>query len=346
MPMRILLIAILAAASGARADALSDAFSQGSQLGRSGNAQARQGITSDAARSTVPRYTTSPRETSYYGSGDLGGASERAIRNCSRRASRGSTLDPSCMATEFSQRNPERRPSFAIGADDPLLARSRTIANDPHSIAGNLAGTYSSCTTQTITSPDIFETRLCHQYRTAEQFSCQKALTVQVSRYESCTPGTWFGNFWVNTWGNGQVNYRWAGVAVNAYCQPADTVRMTFHAICTESPCGGSADIEVNAANGAPAPLTFTNFVGRSWYMSDYFNRVDYNGGGCSGEWCSFSFCTRYEEHYAVCDEGCWSYDVNETRACGTFSFPRPRSIFTVTDTWDNQCATLEARLP
>lgn len=349
MLARALLISFLAVASAARGDALSDAFSQGTEFGRSGNAQARQGITSSTARSIVPDYTSNPTETRYFGSGNLGGAAGSAVRRCERTVARGRTLDPSCMATEFSQNNAERRPTFTIGQNDPLLTRSRTIANDPQAIAGNLAGAYGSCTVQTVTTPDIFETRLCHQYRSAEQLSCQKRLSVQVDRRDSCVPGTWFGNFWVNTWGNGQVNYRWAGIAINAYCQPGDTVRMTLSAICTESPCYGYADIQVNASNGAAAPQTFTNFVGRSWYMSDYFNRVDYNGGGCTGDQCSFSFCTRYEAEYWACDYegGCWGpITINEPRACGTFSFERPRSIFTVTDTWDNQCATLESRLP
>ena len=70
----------------------------------------------------------------------------------------------------------------------------------------------------------------------------------------SCAPGTWFGNFWVNTWGNGQVGYRYAGIVINAYCQAGSTVRMSFYAICTESPCSGSADIQVDATRGATSP--------------------------------------------------------------------------------------------
>jgi hypothetical protein len=166
-----------------------------------------------------------------------------------------------------------------------------------------------------------------------------------VSWQNSCTPGTWFGNFWVNTWGNGEVGHRYAGIAINAYCQAGDTVRMAFRAICTESPCSGSADIQVNAKSGAVSPRTFTNFVGRSWYSTDLFNRVDYKGGGCTAERCSFAFCTRYEAAYTICDDfNCYDILINQTRACGTFSFERPRSIATVTDSWDNQCATLEAR--
>ena len=343
------LIAVLAVlAVPAHAQSLSDAFNQGAALGRSGNAAARGQITGNSAQSTVPHFTTTPPEASYFGSAGLGTPASATVGACAGgTGAAGGFSDQACNAVDFSQTNPARRPNFSIAPSDPLLTRARTITADPQAIAGNLAGTYSGCTVQTVTRPDIFETLICHQYRAMEQVSCQKLLTVQVSWSNSCTPGIWFGNFWVNTWGNGEVGYRYAGIVINAYCQTGDTVRMAFYATCTEAPCSGSADIEVDAASGAASPQTFTNFIGRSWYTTDLFNRVDYNGGGCTADQCSFAFCTRYEAEYTICDEStCTTTPINETRACGTFTFGRPRSIATVTDAWDNQCAPFEARLP
>jgi len=346
MLARVLFLIALAASSNAWADPLADAFSQGGQLGRSGNAQAHGSITSEAARSNVPNYTTNPPQSGLYGSGGLSTPADAAIGNCALTPGQGSAYaDQACNATNFSQTNPGQRPNFTIGPNDPLLVRSKTIANNPQSIAGNIAGSYSTCTTQTATSPDIFETRVCNQYRTMEQLACQKLLTVQVNWSNNCTPGTWFGNFWVNTWGNGEVGRRFAGIAISAYCQTNDAVRMALRAICTEEPCSGYVEIQVDPTSGAVSPQTFTNFIGRSWYTTDLFNRVDYKGGSCTAEQCSFAFCTRYEDTSTTCDEAtCTTTPVNETRACGTFTFERPRSIATVTDAWDNQCAALEAR--
>ncbi len=345
MLARALILVFLTAASSAWADPLSDAFSQGAQLGRSASTQARGQVTGDAARSTVPNYSPNPREASLYGSGGLGAPAGAAINNCAISGQGSSYADQPCNAINFSQTNPGQRPNFTISPNDPLLARSKAIANDPQAIAGNIAGTYSGCTTQTATSPDIFETLVCNEYRTLEQLTCQKVRTVNVSWRDSCVPGIWFGNFWVNTWGNGEVGRRYAGIVVNAYCQPNSAVRMAFYAICTESPCSGYADIQVDPTSGAVSPQTFTNFIGRSWYSSDLFNRVDYEGGGCTADQCSFGFCTRYEGSYWTWDGETWTeVPVNVTRACGTFTFERPRSIATVTDSWDNQCASLEAR--
>jgi hypothetical protein len=347
MVRRLILTVVAMLAVPAYADSLADAFNQGTTFGKTGNAAARGQVTGESARSTVPNFTAAPAETSYFGNPGLGTSSSAKVGACAGAGPSGGYSDQDCNAVNFSQTNPARRPSFSIAPSDPLLTRAKTITADPQPIAGNLAGTYSGCTVQTVTRPDIFETLICHQYRNMEQLTCQKLLTVQVSWSNNCTPGTWFGNFWVNTWGNGEVGSRFAGIAISAYCQMSDMVRMAFHAICTEEPCSGSADIQVDATSGAASPQIFTNFIGRSWYTTDLFNRVDYNGGGCTADQCSFAFCTRYEADYTICDDiTCTTTSINETRACGTFTFERPRNIATVTDAWDNQCTALEARLP
>jgi hypothetical protein len=347
MTMRPLLPIVFATlALPVHAGPLSDAFNEGTALGRQGNATARGLINGSTAPATAPHYTTTPPETTYFGSAGLGtAASARAAACTEAPGAPGGVKDPTCNAVAFSQTNPGRRPTYTIAPDDPLLTRGRTITADPHAIAGNLTGTYSSCVAQTVTQPDVFDTQTCHAYRTAAPLACDKSLVVQVTEQHSCVPGTWFGNFWVNTWGNGEVGRRYAGIVANAYCQPGATARLSFYAICTESPCGGSAEIEVDATTGARSPQTFTNFIGRSWFSTDFFNRVDYQGGQCTQDQCSFAFCTRYEAEEMACDEfGCTASTVNVTRACGTFTFERPRTAVTVTDVWDNQCATLEAR--
>lgn len=343
----ISLIAGIVFATTTHAQSMTDAFAQGQTMGSTGNTAAHANITTGTAQTAVPYYTATPPETSYFGSASLGTNAVAVTGACTGASSTGYS-DQACAAVNFSQTNPSRRPSFTIAPNDPLLVGAKTITADPQSIAGNIAGTYSACTVQTITPPAAVTTQVCHQYPNMQTATCEKTLTVQVNWSNSCLPGTWFGNFWVNTWGNGQVGVRYAGIAVNTYCQPGNTIRMRFNAICTESPCSGSADITVNATSGTVSPQTFTNFVGRSWYATDYFNRVDYDGGGCTADRCSFGFCTRYEDSSTSCDDSgtCTTTAINETRACGTFTFDRPRSIATVTDSWNNQCASFEARLP
>jgi hypothetical protein len=128
---------------------------------------------------------------------------------------------------------------------------------------------------------------------------------------------------------------------------PGERIRMALTAVCTDGACSGSAALDVDAATGAISPQTFEQFIGRSLYTVGLFNRVDYKGGSCTAEECGFRFCIRLEYEASDCDSGpCVTKSINETRACGTFGFERPRLIPEVTDSWDNQCAPFEARLP
>ncbi len=174
----------------AHADALSDAFNQGTTLGRSGNAAARGQISGNSAQATVPNYTTAPPEASYFGSPGLGTLSSTHVSACAGASGQTANFaQQSCNAVDFSQTNPSRRPTYSIGPNDPLLTRAKTITANPQAIAGNLAGTYSGCTVQTVTRPDIFETLLCHQYRTMENTSCDKVLIVTPIQTPGCSPG-------------------------------------------------------------------------------------------------------------------------------------------------------------
>jgi len=162
-----------------------EAFEQGNALGRTGNATARGTISGSTAQSTVPSYTTNPPEANYFGSPGLGSQAAARASACAT----GPAADPSCTAVQFSQTNPSQRPSFNIAPTDPLLTRGRAITANPHAIAGNIAGTYSGCAVQTVTTPDRFETAICHQYRTLETVTCDKVLIVTPIQTPGCSAG-------------------------------------------------------------------------------------------------------------------------------------------------------------
>ena len=68
MNQRLVTALIFAASSlSVQAQSLSDAFNQGTALGRSGNAAARSQINGNTAQSNLPGYTTNPSQTSYFG---------------------------------------------------------------------------------------------------------------------------------------------------------------------------------------------------------------------------------------------------------------------------------------
>ena len=111
----VLLIAVLRLT--VQAQSLSDAFNQGTTLGRSGNAAARTQINGSTAQSSVPGYTANPPQASYFGSPGISAPAAAAANACPDAGSTGGTGNygaQACNAVNFSQTNPTRRPLFSI----------------------------------------------------------------------------------------------------------------------------------------------------------------------------------------------------------------------------------------
>lgn len=320
MPTRILLFAVLTASSSVWADSMSDAFTQGRDLGRTGNSQARQKVTGEAASSTVPNYTTNPPEAALYGSGGLNAPAGAAISNCALKGEGSSYADQACNATNFSQTNPAQRPTFTIGPSDPLVTRSQAIANDPQAIAGNIAGTYSSCATQTVTSPDIFETRVCNQYRTLEAQTCNKILTVTPFQTPGCSPGQFLTRVTADPC-PGCLDY----LAYDFTCGAGNYLMHVF----TIAKSNGAVFMDLGSQY-VPGTLdtSIPQTPGPS-RMDGWFCYQTYYSQSCSG---------------ANCTMGAWFYNPCQgTSYYGANSFAMPTTV-AFKDSWDNQCLSLEAR--
>ena len=321
MLRRALLFVVLSASSSAWAGSMSEAFSEGGELGRSGNTQARQQVTGEAASSTVPNYTTNPPEAALYGSGDLNTAAGAAINNCARAPGQGSSYaDQACNATNFSQTNPGQRPTFTISPNDPIVARSQAVANDPQAIAGNIAGTYSSCTTQTATSPDIFETLVCNQYRTMETQTCSKILTVTAFQTPGCSPGQFLTRVTADPC-PGCIDY----LVYDFTCGAGNYLMHAF----TILKSNGATYMDFGSQY---VPGTLNTYIPQTQGPSrvdGWFCYVTYYSQSCSG---------------ANCSIGAWFYNPCQgTSYYGVSSFVMPTTV-AFRDSWDNQCATLEAR--
>lgn len=319
MLIRVLLLVVLVAASTAHADSMSEAFSAGGELGRSGNTQARGQVTGEAAGTTVPNYTANPPEAALYGSGDLNAPAAAAISNCAGAAG-SSYADQACNATNFSQTNPAQRPSFTIGPSDPLVTRSNAIANDPQAIAGNIAGTYSGCTTQTIASPDVFETLVCNQYRTLETQTCSKVLTVTPVQTPGCSPGQFLTRVTADPcpW---CIDY----LAYDFTCGAGNYLMHVF----TISKWNGAVYMDLGSQYVPGRLNTYIPQTQGPSRVDGWFCYVTYYSQSCSG---------------ANCSIGAWFYNpCYGISYYGANTFAMPTTV-AFKDSWDNQCVTLEAR--
>jgi hypothetical protein len=305
----------------AHADALSDAFNQGATLGRSGNAAARGQISGTTAQATVPNYTTAPPEASYFGSPGLSTLSSTHVSACAGASGQPANFaQQGCNAVDFSQTNPSRRPTYSIGPNDPLLTRAKTITADPQAIAGNLAGTYSGCSVQTVTRPDIFETLLCHQYRTMENTSCDKVLIVTPIQTPGCSPGQFLTRVTANPC-PACIDY----IAFDFSCGANNYLMHVF----TIAKSTGGLYMELGSQY---VPGTLNTQIGKTAGPSridGYSCYQTYYSQSCSG---------------ANCSIGAWFYNPCQgTSYYGVSTFAMPTTV-SFTDTWDNQCAALEAR--
>ena len=303
-----------------QAQSLSDAFSQGTALGRSGNAAARSQINGNTAQSNVPGYTTNPPQSSYFSGVGISTPAAAAANACTGPGDSGDLAAQACNAINFSQTNPTRRPIFSITQTDPLLTGSKAITADPQAIAGNIAGTYSGCTVQTTTTPDRFETALCHQVRTTETLSCDKVLIVTPVQTPGCSDGQFLTRVTADPC-PGCIDY----IAFDFSCGSNSYLMHAF----TIAKASGQVFMELGSQI---VPGTLNTQIPQTPGPS----RID------------GSFC--YRTHYsqsctgANCSIGAWfSNPCQGTSYYGVSTFAMPTTVSFI-DTWDNQCAALEAR--
>ena len=304
----------------AHAQSLSDAFNQGAAMGRSGNAAARTQINPTTAQGTVPGYNTSPPQVSYFGGAGLGSQAGAATSACAAAGNGNTTGAQACNAVNFSQTNPTRRPTFSIAPNDPLLTRARTITADPQSIAGNIAGTYSGCSVQTTTTPDRFETALCHQYRTTETLTCDKVLIVT----PVLTPGCSDGEFLTRVTADpcpACIDY----LAFDFSCA-VDSYRMDVFTIDKGS---GEVYMDLGTQNVPGALNTLIPQTPGPSRIDGFYCYQTFYSQSCSG---------------ANCSIGAWfANPCQGTSFAGVSTFAMPTRV-SFTDSWDNQCSALEAR--
>lgn len=303
-----------------QAQSLLDAFNEGAALGRSGNTAARSQINGSNAQSNVPGYSINPPQSSYFGNPGISTPAAAAANACTGQGDGSDYSAQACNAVNFSQTNPARRPNFTITQTDPLLTGAKTIAADPQSIAGNIAGTYSACTVQTTTTADRFETALCHQVRTTETLSCDKVLIVTPVQIPGCSDGQFLTRVTADPCPS-CVDY----VAFDFSCG-SNSYLMHAFTIYKDS---GQVFIELGQLN-VPAALDtqIPQTPGPSQEGGGYCYRT-YFSQSCTG---------------ANCSIGAWfSNPCQGTSYYGVSTFAMPTTV-SFTDTWDNQCAALDAR--
>ncbi|WP_022978941.1 hypothetical protein [Ideonella sp. B508-1] len=155
-----------------------DAFKAGQDFSNSnkGKGAAAGSVNTNSGTTNVPKYNTSPPETSIYGGGKslIGAQGTNKIATCASYTASNAYDQQECNAVNYLQQMPAERPKFVIDKNtDPLMVNSKgTIAN-PGTIPAS--GT-AACHIEKTTIPGTYTTETCEMSTVLDSFECKKTL--------------------------------------------------------------------------------------------------------------------------------------------------------------------------
>lgn len=161
---------------------------EGTAAGQAANPVIRGTVNTPSASTTVPNYTTTPPETTYYGQPNLSGAANARLTACAATPN-----DPVCQAQRGALSS-ANTPRPAISPYDPSVVGARDIARNPSNVLGSIASYYAGCATADVTTPAGTTSKVCNRYSGIGNYSCARSLTVSTERTTNCTPGDWFAH--------------------------------------------------------------------------------------------------------------------------------------------------------
>jgi hypothetical protein len=167
-----------------------DAFNQGMTDGATGAAAVSGVINSTSASTNVDAYSTTNANSSYFsnGNGDPRTPGAAQVSTCATTTFANPKVQAECTAINQIAGDRSVRPITPLTPADPMLVLGRATATDPVSVAGAFAAGYTGCTTQTVTTPPIYETDLCTEAKSLQPQTCAKTLSVTVN-VQNCNPG-------------------------------------------------------------------------------------------------------------------------------------------------------------
>ena len=339
----LILALILSATAYADPGSMSDAFRQGSTFGTGNNSSIKSNIQSGAAQSALPSATANVPQASYFGAPGLTRAG-RSYDRCVRGERTERIQQPNLPGGQFLSNQSDRTSSVQPAAVRPDLRQIR----EPFSTTRLPSPATSLEPTAAVRRKPqrvliFIRISICSAYRAFEQPVCSKILTVTVTDDGlSCAYGSWLA-------GLSRIAFIRPATFVGAAC--AEDIRFTW--FYTYSECNGTDAYQYTTTIVPSDDFQVLN-VGLGcggWYSL---------WGSCPGGNCSYSVgsvydnfvCDQYDNSNPTCDQNGCTYPClqghNETvySALAGFNWQRPVHTYTITDAWNNQCATYEARLP
>jgi conjugal transfer mating pair stabilization protein TraN len=310
--------------------AAADAFEEGLAAGRGAVPVERGAVSSGSAASVVPGYTAHPPQTRYKGQTGLGAKASAQLAACAATPD-----DVSCQAQTTAMTS-ANTPRPAVGPYDPAVQAARNIAANPSLVMGSVSAYYAGCTTADVGAASS-TTKVCNRYTGLGTYACRRDLTVEVTREQSCAPGTWY----VSDVFHRPGYERWADqMIVQALCEPdRHDGKMQFraNAFGSDGGCTGWVGFEIDMSTPT-SDAGLTNRVATllpDWSPGGCGPALDVYqvGPGCVGDNCTktFHYVRSVANHTRIIEEH-WR----------TLTFARAGLIAKESpDAWINNCPVL-----
>jgi hypothetical protein len=177
----VVLLAVVAGIVEARAQ-MSQAAAHAAASSAASATPATGQINAVVGAQTIQSYTTSASQSGYFqgGTGDIGGPAGAALLNCKNNPPTTSPGKEECAALVSVDSTITNTPPLALSRTDPLISAGKLVTTDPGVIAGVIDGTYSDCTTETVTYPAEYDLQTCEDFYTAEKAFCEIGEVVKV----------------------------------------------------------------------------------------------------------------------------------------------------------------------
>lgn len=305
-------------------------FEEGIAAGRAAAEAARSAVSAGGARAVVPDYTPNPPQTIYKGQTGLAAIASAQLAACA------ATPDDIACQAQTTAMTSANTPRPSVGPYDSAVQGARAIAANPSLTLGSLSAYYSGCATAEATRAASTVTQVCNRYTGIGKYACRRDLSVDVTRVQSCAPGTWIDIDHAYRNGSGGADQ----IHMQALCEPerADG-RMLFRANAygSRGSCSGWVSFEVDMA----APTANDGWRDRVATLDPHWSGscgwpldVYQVGPGCMGDACSKTF------HYVR-----WPPDRSRPaeEIWRALKFQRPGMVAQETDAWLNNCPVLAA---
>lgn len=267
---------------------------------------------------------------------------------------------------------------------DPLMTMRNTVQSDPSTYLGGLSpqGGYSGCTQQTVTSPPTYTTETCVQALGVSPQTCNKTLSVVVSTIQLCQPGTYE---FASTFTTHDVGGEWwttdsmcAGGTIRVQCASGGYQASTFHIPLDASnttPMQGTTCYPHTHYGGMyrifyyvnPHCDEAANLCTVTMYDIPAWDPVTYScSGGTYGPNPNDPNANYYDQSTYVCSDpngGVWTQVCDAYGNCSqqlptwtpttapniqhtwTQTYRMISDGYAYTDHWDDQCASMAARV-